>query len=154
MKLAEALQERADVQKKIAQLGERLNVNARVQQGEAPAEDPFELLRELDECISRLEFLIISINKTNALTSDSGESLTALIGRRDCMQKKIKILQAFLYEASDLADRSYKSEIIVRSTISVSDMRKELDLLSKNMRELDLRIQQINWLTELVPCEK
>ncbi len=44
MKLAMALSERADLQCRIAELGRRLNSNARVQDGEEPAEDPQELL--------------------------------------------------------------------------------------------------------------
>ena len=40
MKLAQALIERADLQRKLAQLGARLQQNAQYQEGEAPAEDP------------------------------------------------------------------------------------------------------------------
>ena len=36
MKLAEALHQRADLQKRIAQLGTRLNNNAKVQEGDEP----------------------------------------------------------------------------------------------------------------------
>ena len=49
MKLANALSQRAELQTRIRQLEERLNNNAQVQEGEEPAEDPMELLRELDE---------------------------------------------------------------------------------------------------------
>lgn len=37
MKLAEALMERADLQKRLMQVGSRLRNNARVQEGEIPA---------------------------------------------------------------------------------------------------------------------
>ena len=50
MKLAEALQERADLNRRIQQLQQRLENNAMVQEGERPAEDPAELLAELDGC--------------------------------------------------------------------------------------------------------
>ena len=40
MKLAEALSLRADLQKRISQLEVRLKNNARIQEGEEPAEDP------------------------------------------------------------------------------------------------------------------
>ena len=39
MKLAEALQERADLNRKIAQLRQRIAKNVLVQEGELPAED-------------------------------------------------------------------------------------------------------------------
>lgn len=51
MKLANALSQRAELQTRIRQLEERLNNNAQVQEGEEPAEDPVELLRELDAVI-------------------------------------------------------------------------------------------------------
>ena len=44
MKLAEALQERADLNRQIEQLRSRLSHNAIVQEGEGPAEDPGDLL--------------------------------------------------------------------------------------------------------------
>ena len=47
MKLAEALQERADLNRRMEQLKRRLTSNALVQEGERPAEEPAELLAEL-----------------------------------------------------------------------------------------------------------
>ena len=58
MKLATALSERADLQRRIAELGGRLNNNAKVQDGEKPSEDPKELLTELNKDFERLEELI------------------------------------------------------------------------------------------------
>lgn len=68
MKLAEALQERADLNSKINELRSRLSNNATVQEGEAPAENPAELLSQLDECAARLEELMARINATNCAT--------------------------------------------------------------------------------------
>ena len=51
MKLANALSQRSELQERIRQLEYRLQNNAKVQEGETPAEDPMELLRELDEKI-------------------------------------------------------------------------------------------------------
>ncbi len=82
MKLAEALQERADLNRRIQQLHQRLSNNAIVQEGESPAEDPAELLAELDGCVQNLESLITRINLTNCRTMVDGVSLTALLARR------------------------------------------------------------------------
>jgi len=150
MKLAEALKKRADIQTRIAQLRNRLCLNARVQEGEKPSEDPEELLRELDALVSGLEELITRINHNNAETLDDGISLTALIARRDCQQKKADILRGFLSEASSLASRATRSEIRIKSTVNVAEKRKELDKLSQELRQTDSRIQQLNWLTELL----
>ena len=62
MKLAEALQERADFNRKIEQLKVRLSASALVQEGEMPAEDPVELKKELDGVMERLAYLIEHIN--------------------------------------------------------------------------------------------
>lgn len=150
MKLAEALQERADLQHKIYQLTSRLDNNAQVQEGEQPAEDPASLLKELDSSLERLEYLIIAINKTNEASKDEGETLSALIARRYCMQKKIEMLQNFLHAASSLTKRTSKTEIVIKSTISVPELRKYVDDLSKKLRILDNRIQKNNWTIDLL----
>ena len=59
MKLAEALVLRADVQKRIAQLRERLRQSALVQEGEQPPENPEQLLIEMDQLLNQLGDLII-----------------------------------------------------------------------------------------------
>lgn len=56
MKLATALSERADLQRRLAALQNRLNNNAKVQEGEAPAEAPKTLLAEPDEEIQALNW--------------------------------------------------------------------------------------------------
>ena len=149
MKLAEALQERADIQKRLSQLRGRLLNNAKVQGGEKPVENPAELLQEMDGMILRLEELILHINMTNARTADNGETLTSLLAKRECLQKKVGLMRDFLDRASELVERSAYTEIKVHSTVSVPEKRKELDALSKDLRNLDSRIQQLNWLTEL-----
>jgi hypothetical protein len=68
MKLATALSERADLQRRIEELGGRLNRNAKVQEGEKPSENPNELLEELNKNFARLEELIARINHTNNVT--------------------------------------------------------------------------------------
>ncbi|MBO4335395.1 MAG: DIP1984 family protein [Desulfovibrio sp.] len=150
MKLAEALQERADIQKRLAQLKGRLRNNARVQDGEQPSEMPEDLLRELDMLTARLEELITRINLTNAETLADGVSLTALIAKRDCLRTKIIMLRDFVDEASDLSNRALRSEIKIKSTVSVVEKRKALDKLAQELRQIDTRIQQRNWLTELL----
>ena len=68
MKLAEALQERADLNRKIEDLRRRLGNVVLVQEGEEPAEDPKKLLEELDGAVARLEELMAAINLTNGRT--------------------------------------------------------------------------------------
>ena len=150
MKLAEALQIRADLQKRIAQMQTRLNNNATVQQGTQPAENPDGLLAETDRLFAQLEELMTRINLTNAQAASDGTTLTALIARRDCMKQKIAILRDFLSNASQLSRRHSLSEILIVSTVDVAAHQKHIDRLSKELRELDTTIQSLNWTTELL----
>ena len=93
--------------------------------------------------------IMIQHHMTNARTADNGETLTSLLAKRECLQKKVGLMRDFLDRASELVERSAYTEIKVHSTVSVPEKRKELDALSKDLRNLDSRIQQLNWLTEL-----
>ena len=106
MKLAEALQMRADLQRRISQLSSRLHNNARVQEGEQTPEDPEQLLDELEDCFDELETLMARINLTNSLTLLPEGSLTELLARRDRMTQQLSILRSFLDAASSLTSRS------------------------------------------------
>lgn len=150
MKLAEALSLRADLQKRLAQLRYRLVNNAKVQDGESPSEAPEDLLKELNESIVLLEKLIADINRTNNNTVADGISLVEMIAKRDALALKNSILQDFVKSASEKFERYTSSEIRIKSTVKVSEMQKEVDRISKEMRELDVRIQALNWTTELV----
>ena len=97
----------------------------------------------------RYEELIRRTNLTNAATTDGGETLTALLARRDALIERISGLNDFLQEASNTAARATRSEIVIRSTVDVSALQKQADELSKQLRELDVRIQGLNWTTEL-----
>ena len=55
MKLAEALQLRADLKRQIEQLSNRLYNNAVVQQDEKVNEEPQELLKQLNLCQKQLQ---------------------------------------------------------------------------------------------------
>ena len=46
-------------------------------------------------------------------------------------------------------DRQTKSEIKFQSTIQVSEVQRKADQLAKEHREIDTRVQQANWQTEL-----
>ena len=58
MKLAEALSIRADLQKRVAQLKERIKESAKVQEGDEPCDNVEELYKELDDVLVQLEDLI------------------------------------------------------------------------------------------------
>ena len=96
MKLAEALQERADLNIRIQQLRSRLENNAFVQEGEQPAENPDDLLRELNESVKRLEWLICRINLTNCSSTAEGQTLTELIAKKDALSLNLSVYRELI----------------------------------------------------------
>ena len=150
MKLAVALSRRVATQTLISQLSERLSSNAKVQSGETTAEDPLALLTKLRESSEALEKLIAAINLTNSRTVDGGETLTELLARRDAQKQYVGLLRKFLGEAAQKVDRYAKSEIVIRSAVNVAELQAQCDQSAKNLRELDERIQGLNWTTELI----
>ena len=150
MKLAEALILRSDLQKRIEQLRVRLNNNAKVQENDKPSENPEELLNELDNNINQLKILIKQINRTNCVTVSNGQTLADLIAERDTLTLKSNVLRGFLNIAGQKVNLYSTTEIKIMSTVDVPALQKELDLLSKKIRETDTELQQANWLTELI----
>ena len=88
--LGEALNNRADLQTKIAQLTTRLGDNIKVQEGDEPALSPNSLKKQLFTAIDALGVLIERINKTNLATDfDKDKKLSeALIERENLMKKR------------------------------------------------------------------
>ncbi|MBO6040344.1 MAG: DIP1984 family protein [Oscillospiraceae bacterium] len=150
MKLAEALQERADLNRRIEQLRSRVQTNALVQEGEKPAEDPQKLLRELDECFQRLEYLIRRINLTNCRSTVEGRTLTELIARKDVLRLRQSAWRDILYAASQTTSRARGTEIRILPTMSVAELQQKTDDLARELRLLDNTIQQANWAVELI----
>ena len=150
MKLAEALQERADLNRSIEQLRSRLINNVIVQENEKPAEDPQALLKELDSSLSRLEELMRRINHTNCVTISEGKSITELIAARDVLKEKIAVYKDIVSNASQTARRARMTEIKILSTVDVRKLQKKIDDMSKEFRITDNRIQALNWSTELI----
>jgi len=150
MKLAEALIQRADAQKRIEQLKARIVRNARVQEGEEPAENPAALLEELERIAANLAELIKRINRTNAQTLIAGgKTLSDALAERDILLVRRAAYQDLAQAASVSQDRYMRSELKFKSTVPVPDMQSRADDLARLHRELDAMIQQTNWNTEL-----
>ncbi len=150
MKLAEALQERADLNRRIQQLQQRLGNNAIVQEKEKPVEDPKNLLAELDRCVAELEDIIARINLTNCRTQVEGKTLTQHLARRDALKLKLGAYRDLAYRASQVGQRMSGREIKLFSAVDVPQLQREVDGLSKELRLLDNSIQSANWTTELL----
>jgi hypothetical protein len=151
LKLAEALAERSDCQRRIEELKKRMARSARVQEGEQPAEDPEVLLAEVEATFSRLVELVSSINRTNAKTPFSENlSISDAIAERDATGKKRDLYAGVADAASTRQDRYSKSEVKFFATIPIAELQRKIDDLAKRFRELDTKLQELNWSTELI----
>ena len=150
MKLAQALILRSDTQKRIEQLKVRLLSNAKTQENESPSEDPKLLLKELDKLTSELFRLICSINLTNASAKFDGMNLIEMIAKKDALVLKANVLREFATSASQKVDLYSNSEIKILSTVDVAALQKQVDVLSKEIRELEMKLQEANWTVDLV----
>ena len=153
MKLAEALSIRADLQKKVAQLKERIKESAKVQEGDEPCDNVEELYKELDEALVQLEDLVYRINITNVQIVQGGDSLTRLIAKRDVLSLRVKTLQEVVRHVSANDTRYGRNELKYVRTIDIKVLRKEADTYAKQYRELDLKIQSLNWTLDLVDLQ-
>ena len=150
MKLAQALILRADTQKRLEQLKGRLLDNAKMQENERPSEDPKLLLKELDRLSDELFRLILAINLTNSSAKFEGVSLTEMIAKKDTLSQKASVLREFAKSASQKVDLYSNSEIKILSRVDVAMLQKQIDELSKEIRELDMKLQEANWQVDLV----
>ena len=150
MKLAEALQERADLNRRVEQLRSRLSNNVVMQEGVKPVEPPETLLIELDAALRRLEALIIAINRTNMAAVMDGAPLSDALARRDVLKMRVNILRDAVNAASCLVRRSRGDEIRQLPAVDVRALQRQADDLSRDFRLLDNRIQAANWTTELI----
>lgn len=153
MKLAEALSIRADLQKRVAQLKERIKESAKVQEGDEPCDNVEELYKELDEALVQLEDLIYRINITNVQIVLDGDSLTRLIAKRDVLSMRVKALKEVVNYVVANDTRFGRNELKYVRTIDIKALRKEADTYAKQYRELDLKIQSLNWTVDLVDLQ-
>jgi uncharacterized protein DUF6847 len=163
VKLAEALSLRADTQAKLKQIEYRATSVARYQEGEEPPESAVDLLDQGRALADQLEHLIQAINLTNAATALNGgdaqaheQTITDAIARRDVLASRRKLVSAVADAAANSGRggygflRSSRSELVMKTDVDVITLRAEADDLSRQYRELDVKIQQANWNTELV----
>lgn len=150
MKLAEALSLRKDLETRISKIKDRLENVVRIQEGDQPAEDPQELMSELDRCLVQLEQLIYNINVTNMqIVADDGRTMTKLLAERDILKKRIDVLRHTFNEATNSGSR-YRNEIRYVTTIEVKPLRQQLDKFAQQYRQLDMKIQKLNFINDLV----
>lgn len=159
MKLAEALSLRSDAQKRLAQLQARAVAVSRYQEGEDPGEDAVTLLIEARQVIEEIEGLVRRINRTNSATElEPGLSISDAIARRDALAMRRRLVTTIADAGSGRQDqgspawmaRQLRSELRQVTAVPIGDLRREADDVARQYRELDTKLQEVNWSTELL----
>jgi chromosome segregation ATPase len=151
MKLAEALILRADIRKRIEQLRNRLALNIQVQEGSTPHEDPQDLLEELPHLVRQFTDLVKQINRTNAATPfEEGMTLTDALAERDALAIERSVLSSAIQTVGQPQNRYLRSELRSITTVNLGQLQKQVDDLARRYRELDTRVQALNWAVDLI----
>lgn len=151
MKLAEALILRAALGRRSNELLARLVANAKVQEGDRPSEDPAALMAEVERVSDELTRLIQNINRTNAATQlEDGMTVSDALALRDALISKHRIYRSLVDAASIVQNVYSRSEVRFEATVNVAEVQARADDLARQHRELDTRIQQQNWLADLI----
>ena len=150
MKLAEALLLRADLNKKLASLRERINRNAIVQEGETPKEKVEDLLAEATSVLEEQQKLVRTINAANESTKlADGRLLADVLALRDTLIAQHSLLNAAIAATHKDVDRYSQREIKWIAQIDVASLQKQADDLSRKIREVNVTVQAANWHIEI-----
>ena len=86
-------------------------------------------------------------------TVHEGETLTRMIARKDTLTLRISVMRDVLSHVIE-NDRYGRNEIKYIRTIDVpafrQEMEQEMDAYAKQLRELDLKLQSLNWTVDLI----
>ena len=73
-----------------------------------------------------------------------------MIAAKDVLSMHLSTLRSVLDAANVRSDRYSRNEIKFIRTIDVNELQKRVDDMSRDLRELDSRLQQANWMTDLL----
>jgi hypothetical protein len=121
-----------------------------VQEGDDPAEEPRDMLPELERVAEERRTLVRAINRANAATAFDAGALTDALARRDVLRWQAGAYRDIAAGAAITQDRFSRSEIKVRSTVDVAAVLRRADDLAREAPELAVRIQAANRTTALI----
>ncbi|HOC69750.1 MAG TPA: DIP1984 family protein [Candidatus Hydrogenedentes bacterium] len=149
MKLAEALLVRRELLNKVRGIRERIEQNAIVQEGDSPAEKPELLLQKALGLLQKEASLVVQINRTNmnCLLPD-GLTMMETLARRDRLINEQAVLRGAI-ESSYREFRESRQEIKWVNMVDVAALQEKVEELETQLRNLNVAIQETNWLTEL-----
>ena len=152
MKLAQLLNHRADLQKRMKDLRQRIGRNLLVQEGEQPIEQPDDLIDAFTKMSHQWREIVKVINAVNnqPLTdSSNGATISELVVMRDHLRMLHNMTSDAHSGLSPRMDRFSRSEIKQIPSIEAEKIRKSCDVYARDLRKLDDDIQELNWSTEV-----
>ena len=100
--------------------------------------------------IVRIEDVAAGIRRTNSTTPFARPTtLSDAIADREITGRNRDLLAQVAEQASTRQDRCSNSEVKFVASVSVADLERQADQLSKTFRELGTRIQELNWKTDV-----
>ena len=152
MKLAQLLNHRADLQKRMKDLKQRINRNLLVQEGEKPAEQPDELICIFTNISYQWREIVQVINMVNNQpinATPGGTTLSEMVVMRDHLKMLYNMASEAHAGLSPRMDRFMRSEIKQVPSIEADKIRKTCDGYARDLRKLDDDIQEYNWSIEV-----
>lgn len=150
MKLAEALSSRSGLQKDLAWIKDQFSKISRVPEGSKPGEDPQEMLERMETRATEFQNLVAAINRTNISVKDErGRSMTELLAERDALRARQSILTEAYQQATQKEDVYGRQELRYVPTMDIVGLRKRLEVVNTQLRELNMLVQRLNWEVDL-----
>lgn len=153
MQLAAALAHRADLTTRRDVLLERAARSALVQEGSTPTDDVAALLAEHARVADQLETLVTQINLTNTRVTVGERTMTAALAHRESLRARHQALLRVANAATPTGDRMRAQELRLLPAVDPRALHEQAEAVAKELRELDLAIQEVNWTTTLIEAK-
>ena len=153
MTLAEALIYRKDMLENNNRILSRISKNVIVTEGTKPQEEPKKLLEQLRENFRKITNLIASINQTNIKTTVGKRTLADALAYRQVLELEITSLTNVRNSCYVHNRGKKKDDLKDVALLKVSNLTKEINGKSTELRKLNAEIQKMNWITELIEIE-
>ena len=152
MLLAEALLRKAVLKKELEALEQRMSESARVPHDEEPVDDYLILLDNYNEKEYELREMSLKILSTNNKTVfTEGETISQAIIRRDSLKRVVSMYNKLLSAATGGGRGLFSSrDIKYKRIVNMDKVRADMNIAAMQYRDLDVKLQQLNWNTELL----
>ncbi len=149
MYLAEALNKRRDLTGRIAHYKGLLPKMVYRSEGRDLPLEPTYIIGQLEKMAAQYEKLVRAINKTNLQTIyEDGKTLTDAIAERDTYDLLISFCKKAIEGIHEMR-HDYNSREM-RLMLDISKVEQQMQQYLDMRREMDSKIQRLNWMTKLV----